>query len=152
MISRLSSSNQAKIDPSHGKRSCSLRNADVIHFPLLLRLPPSAQVTEFDPKNSRDRYYTLSIDQEKRRGPYRTMAQVSSSPSSPLIDQRFSFFGILRPEAVVTTLHPGRDYLQVHGDLFAYFSKLFQPNHSFFRAQAVICGSNTPSTFPPAPF
>ena len=36
------------------------------------------QVTEFDPKNSRDRFYTLSIDQEKRRGPYRTMAQVTS--------------------------------------------------------------------------
>ena len=35
-----------------------------------------SQVTEFDPKNSRDRFYTLSIDQEKRRGPYRTMAQV----------------------------------------------------------------------------
>ncbi|CAB1104240.1 unnamed protein product [Ectocarpus sp. CCAP 1310/34] len=34
-----------------------------------------SQVTEFDPKNSRDRFYTLSTGQEKRRGPYRTMAQ-----------------------------------------------------------------------------
>eukprot|EP00903_Cladosiphon_okamuranus_P008501 g8167.t1 len=33
------------------------------------------QVTEFDPTHSRDRFYTLHIDQEKRRGPYRTMAQ-----------------------------------------------------------------------------
>lgn len=34
------------------------------------------QITEFDPKNSRDRFYALSIGAEKRRGPYRTMAQV----------------------------------------------------------------------------
>ncbi|CAM9660355.1 unnamed protein product, partial [Choristocarpus tenellus] len=34
-----------------------------------------SQVTEFDPKHSRDRFYSLSIDQEKRRGEYRTMAQ-----------------------------------------------------------------------------
>lgn len=64
--------------------------ADVTNFPLLVQLPPSAQVTEFDPKNSRDKYYTLSIDQEKRRGPYRTMAQVAPLLESHLTDERFS--------------------------------------------------------------